>query len=324
MHSDLEPRFSKCILQSQILGAPLFGNPETIATKSAVYEKVKANLGVTTVQQLQLVPWQDLLKAFASSDPRAGLPHVPMIDDIVLSENWKNNYNFARARSGSVLVGNTGYEASVIEAVLAVVSKPATPPSTKDLLASIRSVVSAEKVDPMLSQYQIFETVPLAAIRSNLLSLIEDIAWYQPTAELVTLLETPHPARTTVVHQYTFQQLNPFKGAFEGKANHALDLAYLHGEPQIFEQTTNESSEMTFSDAVKGYWIWFADGEPVWDSKQMMEFGPGGVDSPGDLATFMEEKRHSGRWGALDFLSFSDKEAVASIILGHLAQLNGV
>lgn len=324
IHSRLNPRFSKAIMQSQVLGAPLLTNPETIASKSATYEKVKTFLGVKTVKELQAVTWQDMLKAFAVSDPRAGLPQVPMIDDVVLSASWRDNYNFSRGRNGRVIIGNTGYEGAVIEAVLASVPKAESPPSTKALIDSAQAALPDAPVQSIFSQYGISEHTTLPEVRSNLLTMIEDIAWYIPTAELVAKLESGHPFRKTTVYQYSFQQLNPFQGLFKGKPVHALDLAYLHGSPEIFIDTEKTNVELQSQEVFKGHWILFADGEDVWDPKQMRVFGPYDLGGTEDITEFMKEKRRSDRWESFVPLSFANKEVLAGILFGHLSQMNGV
>ncbi|KAH7327085.1 Alpha/Beta hydrolase protein [Rhexocercosporidium sp. MPI-PUGE-AT-0058] len=324
IHSELTPRFSKAIMQSQVLGAPLLTSPEMIAAKTATYEKVKKYLGVTTIQQLQTVNWQDLLKAYIACDPRSGFPQVPMIDDIVLSAKWRDNYNFSRGRSGAVMIGNTGYEGAVIEAVLAGAPKSQNPPTTQSLIDSAHIALPNAPVGAIFSQYQIFEHTTLPEVRSKLLTMIEDIAWYIPTAELVQKFEAPHPNRTTTVYQYSFQQLNPFQGLFKGKPVHALDLAYLHGDPDMFIGTEHTNVELQSQEVLKGNWGLFADGENVWDPKKMMEFGPHDLGGPVDMATFLKEKRRSGRWDSFKPLSFADKEVLTGILFGHLSELNGV
>ncbi|KAH6720641.1 Alpha/Beta hydrolase protein [Leptodontidium sp. MPI-SDFR-AT-0119] len=324
LHSELYPRFSKAILQSQVLGAPLLTNPETIAAKSATYEKVKKYLGLTTLHQLQTVNWQDLLKAYVACDPRAGLPQVPMIDGIVLSENWRDNYNFSRGRSGAVMIGTTGYEGAVIEAVLVGAPKSQSPPTTKTLIDSAHAALPNAPVGAILSEYQIFEQTALAEVRPKLLTILEDLAWYIPTAELAQKLQDPHPNQKTTVYQYSFQHLNPFQGPFKGKSVHALDLAYLHGDPDMFIGTEQTNIELQSQEVFKGHWGLFADGEIVWDPKQMMEFGPHDLGGPVDMATFLKEKRRSDRWESFKPLSFADKEVFTGILFGHLSQLNGV
>ncbi|PVH83945.1 alpha/beta-hydrolase [Cadophora sp. DSE1049] len=324
IHSDMNPRFSKAIMQSQVLGAPLLTNPETIASKSATYEKVKTFLGVKTVKDLQGAKWQDLLKAYETSDPRAGLPQVPMIDDFVLSANWRDNYNFYRGRNGRVIIGNTGYEGAVIEAVLANALKAESSPSSKTLIESAQAALPDAPVKRIFSQYEISEHTSFPEIRASLLTMIEDIAWYIPTSELVAKFESPHPFRKTTVYQYSFQQLNPFEGLFKGKPVHALDLAYLHGSPEAFIGTKQTSVELQSQEVFKGQWVLFADEEEVWDPKQMMVFGPHELGGTVDMATFMKEKRRSDRWESFKTLSFADKEVLTGILFGHLSQLNGV
>ncbi|KAL2060719.1 hypothetical protein VTL71DRAFT_9360 [Oculimacula yallundae] len=326
LHSELTPRFSKAILQSEVLGAPLLTNPETIAAKSATYDKMKTYLGVTTVQELQTVDWQDLLKAYMACNARAGLPEVPMIDDIVLSANWRDNYNFARGRSGIVMIGNTLNEGSAIEAILAGAPKSESPPTTQSLITAVRAALPDLPIGAIFSQYQIAEDTALSIVRAQLLTMIEDIAWFIPTVELVEKLENPHPFRKCTVYQYSFQQLSPFEGQFKGRPAHALDLAYLHGDPEIFilNGTKETNIELQSQEFLKGQWVLFADGEVLWDSKKIMEIGPYELGGPVDIDTFLKEKRDSDRWNAFKPLSFANLEVLTGLLLGHLSQLNGV
>ncbi|KAK0114231.1 hypothetical protein ONS95_013729 [Cadophora gregata] len=324
IHSELNPRFSKAIMQSHVLGAPLLTNPETIASKSATYEKVKSFLRVQTLEELRLVKWQDLLKAYAASDPRAGLPQVPMIDDIVLSADWQDNYNFSRGRNGRILIGTTGYEGAVIEAVLAGAPKAESPPTAKALISSAQAALPDAAVEKIFSQYGIFEDTTLLEVRASLFTMVEDLGWYIPTSELVAKLRSQNQHHKTTVYQYSFQHLNPFEGIFKGKPVHALDLAYLHGSPEMFIGTEQTNMELQAQEVLKGNWILFADGEDMWDMKQMMVFGPHDLGGAVDMITFLKEKRQSDRWESFKALSFADKEVLTGIIFGHLSQLNDV
>lgn len=301
LHSTLIPKFSRCILQSPVLGAPLFSNPESIATKSSVYEKVKGNLNVKTVQELQKVPWQDLLKAFSASDPRAGLTHVPMIDHF-FSENWRDQAWFARKRTGHVMIGNMAVEAgSVVSVVLGGTPKPPTPPKTQALIDALGAAVGEAKIRALTNAYLINPSLLLPEIRKNLFSIIEDLAFRQPTAQLVAGLQAPHPGKTPKVYQYSFEQANPFHGQFTGVADHALDLAYLHGDIGIFEGTLQpQNEEWLFGYDVKTKWIEFADGEEPWDHEKVMQFGPNYAFQEMELNTFLTEKWKSANWAALD------------------------
>jgi len=133
--------------------------------------------------------------------------------------------------------------------------------------------------------------------------------WNSPTQELASVL-------TSTVFQYTFAQPNPFSGPFHDVPNHALDLAYLHGNPEIFEGLEKDGE---LADAIKGYWINFAHRERVWNKGEMWEFGPNGGTELGGFLKGRKEK-----WAAFEGLTFGEKEGVAGAVMGHLAQMNGL
>ncbi|KAF8858989.1 alpha/beta-hydrolase [Acephala macrosclerotiorum] len=81
--------FSRAIIQSQTLGAPLFATPLSLSTASSLYAATKSVLNVTTVKELEEVEWERLVEAYQKSDPRNGFGHVPVIDNIFFLENWK-------------------------------------------------------------------------------------------------------------------------------------------------------------------------------------------------------------------------------------------
>lgn len=297
-------------MQSQVLGAPIFSEPESIATKSAVFAKVKEHLRVQSVKELQEVPWEDLLAASDASDPRVGLAHVPLLDGEFFDDNWKTTHHFADSKSGSVILGNTAAEGSVVALVLSAMPKPPSPPLTSALVLALQSIISPEKIAPFVNAYSFFDSTSLKEVRANLLKVLEDMMWYSPTQELASRLNHP-------VYQYTFNHPNPFAGPFHGVPAHALDLVYLHGDPSIFEGL--DTKERKLADVMKEHWIKFANGEAVWDEGDMWEFGRnGGM----ELGVYLMEKKE--RWAAFEGLAFGEKEGVAGVVMGHLSQMNGV
>jgi carboxylesterase type B len=77
-------------------------------------------------------------------------------------------------------------------------------------------------------------SVSLSPLKKNLLSLLEDLLFYEPTQAFVKVFKA-RSAQAPQIWQYAFDQANPFEGAFKGIPSHALDLAYLHGNLDIFE-----------------------------------------------------------------------------------------
>jgi hypothetical protein len=63
---------------------------------------------------------------------------------------------------------------------------------------------------------------------------------------------------------------------FEGVSCHALDLAYLQGNPDIFAGTKQEKIAREKANKLTDIWIGIAYGEPGWEEGKMMKFGPDG------------------------------------------------
>ena len=124
------------------------------------------------------------------------------------------------------------------------------------------------------------------------------------------------------VFEYIFGRLNPFQGPCKGVANHALDLAYLHGEPEIFDGTENPEAERNTSALIKEKWILFAHNENPWDEEKVLEIGPSGIEEV-DKDGFLESRK-SGNWKALDALLVKEQEAIAITLMTHLVKLSSV
>ncbi len=84
-------------MQSQVLGGPLFSTLQTTSEKTVLYNTLKQKLDVTSLEELEQVPWKDLMKAYQVSDPRNGLPEVSMIDGVLIDEGWRENYSLKGA-----------------------------------------------------------------------------------------------------------------------------------------------------------------------------------------------------------------------------------
>lgn len=156
------------------------------------------------------------------------------------------------------------------------------------------------------------------------------MVFYRPPYALVSALVAKKAPAS--VYRYSFKKHNPFEGPFKGVSAHALDLAYIHGDPAIFTGTDSESAEIAFQDKMKEMWVNFADGERVWDEKMWMGMGLG-IDDPRlefDIKERTETQiendgpRVSFAWAAVDSLSESDKEVAVGILMAHLAKMGGV
>jgi hypothetical protein len=146
--------------------------------------------------------------------------------------------------------------------------------------------------------------------------------WYAPTPHTVEKLLSPKNHNNPKVYQYTFGQLNPFNAPFNGISNHALDLAYLHGDPRMFGDTANPEIEKSIDTAIKERWISFAYGEEPWDEKKILHVGPGKVTELND-ETFLRGRK-SENWKALDDLAVAERVDVTVILVTYLTKLSSV
>jgi carboxylesterase type B len=96
--------------------------------------------------------------------------------------------------------------------------------------------------------------------------------WYKAASDLASKLRT----RGTKVFEYSFEQRQAFTGPFKGMSGHALDLAYLHGNPSIFAECENPEKELAIQHAIQSSWIGFASGEKPWNESDTRVFGPEG------------------------------------------------
>ncbi|KAH6668995.1 Carboxylesterase family-domain-containing protein [Halenospora varia] len=268
IHSTLPAYFRNAILQSQVLGAPLFSTPQNLESASAICEGVKRTLKVETIRQLEDVDAEELVKAYQSANPRNGLAEVGTIDGEFWDENWRKRLSLP----GNVMLGTNANESAVIKLISSSSPKPSSQPSTKSILTSFSSVKTEHAdINNLLSAYQISKSSQEPDLSAHLLDMAEDSMWYSPTHALAQKLRKAG-VRT---HEYSFAQGQPFGGEFEGKAAHALELAYLHGNPAIFKPTANPDEERAVQKEVQSAWVAFAHGTapPAWSEDEVRIFG---------------------------------------------------
>jgi len=300
------------------LGTPVFSDPQTIAEKTSVYNKLKEVLKLSTVKELQNAPWEDLFKAYSVSDPRHGMGEVGMIDDEFLSSSWRDRLKFASGR-GEMLIGTNGWESSVC-AIVFMQSPTVDPkPMAQSLIDKLHSIVSPSKVDALLKAYKISAVSPAESVVDSIYAIIDDFMFYKP-AEWLSEHAKKHGIK---VREYTFDQQQPFGGPFKGTASHSLDLAYLHGDPAIFAHLPNIERELAIQDEVQNSWIDFSYGQAPWDVNVVKQFGPNGNVRMLEKETFLRDLRRKSIWFVFDAFSAKEMNVIWPILLGHLGALVG-
>ena len=163
-----------------------------------------------------------------------------MIDDIQFPDNWQPRW--ARYQAGKVIIGNTGAEGAVLSAVLSGLPVPQAPPYARSQIPALETKVDKTKIDILLATYQTIDSpsVSLSQLKKNLLSLLEDVLFYELTQAFIKDFKA-RSAQAPKIWEYVFDEANPFEGAFKGIPSQALDLAYLHGDLDIFDGTVHEN-----------------------------------------------------------------------------------
>jgi carboxylesterase type B len=301
------------------MGTPLLSTPHPISEKDAVYEAIKTHLKITTLKEMETVPWQGLLAAYQVCDPKHALGEQVMIDGQFIDENWADRFSFAGDGNGEVMVGNTGAEGTTVTIVLQTLPTADPKPTTPAIIVALSSIAAPSKIDPILSAYSISPSSTESQIAAALLAMTEDIMWYHAAFSLSSQLR----ARKVPVYEYSFEQLQPFTGPFKGVAGHSLDLAYLHGDPGIFSYCPDPKRELAIQDSMQNAWIGFANGEKPWDGSKTRVFGPEGKTV--DLANeeVLRGLRRGKAWESLDVLTWEELTAFSGVAVGFYGQLVG-
>jgi carboxylesterase type B len=243
------------------------------------------------------------------------------IDDEFFSSQWRTTFSFAKNPEAEALVGNTGREGSVIEFLSILAPKPASRPTIEALTTTLSGIMSRTEVEEILKAYEITTDLSLEDTSTRVLDIIEDLIFYKGAVEFATIArEAGIPVR-----KYGFQQGNPFPGMFKGVSTHSLDLAYLHGDPAIFNGTEHLEGELRVQREMQRTWINFAYGEKTWDGeKSTLVVGPRGeTGMMGARDWFLECLRRGEAWMAFEGLGEEQMGALTGVVLGHYAGLVG-
>jgi carboxylesterase type B len=301
------------------MGVPLLSTPQTIAEKDTVYNAMKTHLKLSTVKEMEVVPWEELLAAYEICDPKHTFGEQAMIDGEFIDDNWTERFSFLGDGSGEVIVGNTGAEGAVCTVVLSVLPATEPKPSSELIVGALSSVAPTEKISSILQAYNITSTTPQEHIAAALLAIAEDIGWYKAASDFAIQLRK----NGTKVFEYSFEQLQPFTGPFKGIAGHSLDLAYLHGNPGIFSLCPEPAREIAIQDAIQRSWITFANGGEPWDGKKTRLFGPGGKVADVSREEVLRGIRRGKAWESLDTLTGNELLGLTGIAVGFCGQLIG-
>jgi len=239
-----------------------------------------------------------------------------MLDDVFLSENWTETFGW----KGDVVIGNMGKEGAVIEFVFLGFPTTSPRPPVATLFAALKSVVSAETADSLLGVYNITAEMGVKDAAEELVNLLEDLTWYHPAREAANRLRK----QGMRVSEYVFLEKNPFQGMFEGVSCHALDLAYLQGNPDIFAGTKQEKISQEITNEFKDTWIGIAYGDQGWGDWKMMKFGPDGGVREVDREKWWVEGRRRGKWNVFNQLSKEEAGGVVMVLAGFLGMLIGM
>jgi len=232
-----------------------------------------------------------------------------------LSENWEETLGW----KGDVVIGTMRKKGPVIEFVFLGFPTTSSRPPIVALLTALNSVDSAEKTNALLGAYHITVETNENDAAEELVNLIEDLTFCHPPREA--------PGRFRKqgmrIREYVFLEKNPFQGMFEGASCHALDLAYLQGNPDIFAGTKQEKIAREMANKLKDTWIGIAYGELWWEEGKMMKFGPDGSIGEVDREKWWVEGRRGGKWDVFDQLNKVEVGGVVVVLAGFLCMLIG-
>jgi carboxylesterase type B len=232
---------ARAITQSGQSNTPI-STPKSLVEQNSLYTALKSHLSISTLSELQAVPFADLLAAYNKADPSAGLGPSFVIDGHFLTEEWKES-----SFKGPIMIGNTGAEECVLQSVCAFYPRQTPPPTLSTLIATLSPILSPEVLENILTAYSINEHLESSEIIDRLLKLVADIIFCTPAQE----------------HAVKWRK---------------QDLAYLHGVPEIFAGTADPAGELEVQRAMQDAWIAFASGEEGWGKSGLVRrFGPGEV-----------------------------------------------
>jgi carboxylesterase type B len=311
--------FSRAIMQSSQLGMPI-STPQPLSYQNAIYESIKRSLGASTLSELQAVEFEKLLEAYKKCDPSASVQAGLVLDGNFLHDKFQENFSF----KGNIMIGTNGAEETVLRMVCAWHLRVVPPPALSNLIPTLSSFLRAEIIRGILMAYGIDETTGKEELVDKLLKIAADVVFYKPAHDHVSRWEKER-GEMGGVQQYIFEQHQPFTGPFKGKAAHSLDLAYLHGNPEIFSSTENPEMERDLQRGVQNAWIHFANGELEWGGKEALvrRFGPNEVvDEEREIV--LGRWRRGTQWMVLEGLTGEQETKLMGMILIFVGELIGL
>lgn len=274
---------------------------------------MKQHLKVTTLSELQSVPYPDLLAAQTVVDPASAIGPSLLIDGHFLTETWSEDFSFP----GPLMIGNTGNEECVLQSVCAWFPRASPPPTFSTLTTTLSSILPETTINAIFSAYGISEEIGQEELIDKLLKFGADILFVKASF----IHAEKWRKQGNAVQQYIFEQLQPFGGPYKGKAAHSLDLAYLHGDPSIFSKTSEPEKELQIQRAMQDVWIEFAHGEKGWGEK-VRRFGPGKVVDE-DVEVALNKWNRGEAFKSWEALGPKLENAAVGVISGFVGGLIG-
>jgi carboxylesterase type B len=288
--------------------------PKSLAELDALYTGLKQQLNISALSELQAVPYTDLLDAYTKTDPAAGLRPSFLVDDYFFTEDWRES-----SFKGPVMIGNTGAEDCVLESYCALFPCQTPPPTLSTLVATLAPILGAPTLNSILTAYSISEQTEKGEMLDNFLKVVADVMLIKPAYDHALQWRK----RGNEVQQYTFEQKQPFGGVYRGKAAHSLDIAYLHGKPEIFSGTTDPEGEIKMQRAMQDAWVRFAHGEEGWGKNGLVRrFGPGEVVDE-SVETVTKKWIRGEAWKSLEGLNAEQVDALVGLCSGFVCGFIG-
>ncbi|PMD40957.1 alpha/beta-hydrolase [Hyaloscypha variabilis F] len=310
--SQFPSHVTRAITQSGQVNTPT-SYPKSLTEHNDLYTSLKTHLNISTLSELQAIPYPDLLAAYFKADPGASVGPTLLVDGHFLDENWKES-----SFQGTIMTGNTSNEECVLQSVCAWFPAQTPRPSFPSLVSNLTPVIGAATLNSILTAYGISDVLETEELIDKLLKLAADIIFCQPAQSHAATWKV----KGNEVQQYIFTQNQPFSGPYKGKSAHSLDLAYLHGNPEIFSGTADPEGERKVQRAIQDAWVEFAYGEDGWGkSGKMRRFGPGEVlDELPEMA--VREWSRGDAWKSWEGLSSEQLAALVGLsalfVGGHI------
>jgi carboxylesterase type B len=305
IHCALPGRFSRAILQSGTLDAPVQSHVVSIKHQNDKWEKVKEFTKAKNVEDLRRMPATDFMSAWFATEAGKHTAAVPewTLDGAWLKDDWEETVS---SRKLQVIIGDTEAEGTLFTALCT--GKPKSndgPVHVQAAWNEIEASLPTKAADILKAYGAELNRCSAGQLISATLQIIGDLSFQRASdIEAQRLIKKGIP-----VYRYVFDQGSPFPSShFKGQAAHSLDLNYSFGSPRIFSSEAGVAHpewECKIQQSIQQKWIAFANGEVPWRAQSedhYYAFGPEGFDDEIVKEEF-EKRRKTKRWAAFEGLS---------------------